>query len=72
MTAASRRSAKPRPAHTRASRESSSPEKTGTGLSGTRGGFSPAIGSGISSSTASHLKNFLTSSQHVRFPCRRR
>ena len=57
MIAASRRSGKPRPAHARSSRGSSSPAKTGTGLSGTRGGFSPAIGSGISSSTASHLKN---------------
>src|ERR1700677_2027027 len=57
MIAASRRSGKPRPTHTRASRESSSPAKIGTGLSVTRGGFSPAIGSGMSSSPASHLKN---------------
>ena len=31
--------------------------KTGTGLPGTRGGLSPVIGSGISSSAASHLKD---------------
>jgi hypothetical protein len=41
----------------RSSRSSSSPVNTGTGFSGTRGGLSPAIGSGTSSSAASHLKN---------------
>jgi hypothetical protein len=54
--AASRRWANERPAHARSRRTSSSPLKTGTGLSGTRGGFSMDIGSGTSSSAASHLK----------------
>jgi len=39
------------------SRGRSPAANTGTGLSGTCGGLSPAIGSGISSSAASHLKN---------------
>ena len=54
MTAVSRRWAKLRPAHARSSRVSSSAVKTGTSLSVTRGGASPAIGSGSWSSAASH------------------
>lgn len=42
-----------RPAQARSSRDRSSAAKTGTSLSGTRGGFSPAMGSGISSSAPS-------------------
>jgi len=57
MTAVSRRWAKLRPAHARSSRVSSPGVKTGTSLSATRGGCSPAIGSGSWSSAASHLKN---------------
>ena len=57
MTAVSRRWVKLRPAHARSSRVSSSSVKTGTSLAGTRGGASPAIGSGSWSSAASHLKN---------------
>jgi hypothetical protein len=41
MTAASRRCWKPLPAQARCRRGSSSPVKTGTGLSGACGGFSP-------------------------------
>jgi hypothetical protein len=47
ITAASRRWSNERPAQAHSSRSSSSPVKTGTGLSGTCGGFIPAIGSGI-------------------------
>ena len=57
MIAVSRRWVKLRPAHARSSRASSSLVKTGTSLSVTRGGCSPAIGSGSWSSAASHLKN---------------
>ena len=57
IRAASRRCANARPAQARSSRGRSPAAKTGTGLSGTPGGFSPAIGSGTSSSAASHLKN---------------
>ena len=57
MIAVSRRWVKLRPAHACSSRVSSSLVKTGTSLAGTRGGGSPAIGSGSSSSAASHLKN---------------
>ena len=46
VAAASRRAWKPRPAHARSSRESSSPVTTGAGLSGTWGGFSPAVSTG--------------------------
>ena len=56
MIAVSRRWAKLQPAHACSSRASSSGVKTGTSLSVTRGGCSPAIGSGSSSSAASHLK----------------
>src|SRR5260370_42311133 len=45
IRAASRRSANARPAQARSSRGRSPAVKTGTGLSGTRGGFSPAMGS---------------------------
>jgi hypothetical protein len=55
--AVSRRCAKPRPAQARASRVSSGLVKTWTSLLLTFGGRSPAIGSGRSSSAASHLKN---------------
>ena len=55
--AASRHCWNDRPAHARSIRSSSPAAKTGTGLPGTCGGFSPAMGSGISSSPASHLKN---------------
>jgi hypothetical protein len=47
-----------RPVHARSSLSRSPEVKTGTGRSGTCGGRSPAIGSGISSSAASHLKNY--------------
>jgi len=57
IIAESRRCAKLRPAHACSSRVSSSPVKTGTSFSVTRGGCSPDIGSGSSSSEASHLKN---------------
>src|ERR1035437_7985602 len=57
ITAASRRCWNERPAQARSSRDRSSPVKTGTGLPGTCGGLIPSIGSGNSSSPASHLKN---------------
>ena len=57
ISAASRRCVNARPAQARSSRGRSPSVKTGTGLPGTRGGFSPAVGSGTSSSAASHLKN---------------
>jgi hypothetical protein len=57
IMAASRRCWNERPAQARSSSVSSSPVKTGTGLSATCGGLSPAMGSGISSSSDSHLKN---------------
>ena len=57
MTAASRRCANPRPAHARSSADSSAALNTGTSFSVTLGGRSPVIGSGRSSSAASHLKN---------------
>jgi hypothetical protein len=57
MIAVSRRWAKLRPAHACSSFVSSPVVKTGTSFSVTRGGCSPSIGSGSSSSAASHLKN---------------
>jgi len=56
--AVSRRWAKLRPTHACSSRASSWLVKTGTSLAVTRGGCSPAIGSGSWSSAASHLKNW--------------
>ncbi|MGO9218057.1 MAG: hypothetical protein ACLP5E_09880 [Streptosporangiaceae bacterium] len=57
MIAASRRWANVRPAHAWSIRDSSSAVKTGTSFSAAAGGRSPAIGSGIPSSAASHRKN---------------
>jgi len=57
MIAVSRRCAKLRPAQAWSSLVSSWLVKTGTSFSGTRGGCSPDIGSGSSSSADSHLKN---------------
>ena len=57
MIAVSRRCAKLRPAHAWSSLASSWPVKTGISCCGTGGGYSPAVGSGSSSSAASHLKN---------------
>ena len=55
--AASRRWANVLPWHALPSLESSTLVKNGTGLSLTAGARSPAIGSGTSSSAASHPKN---------------
>ena len=57
MIAVSRRWVKVRPVHACSSRVSSSPVKTGTSLQVSAGDCSLAIGSGSSSSAASHLKN---------------
>ena len=56
--AASRRCANVPPWHAFSSLESSTLVKTGTGVSLTAGARSLAIGSGISSSAASHPKNW--------------
>lgn len=58
MIALSRRSARLRPSHEATSLRSSSRVSTGTGFSGTVGGFMRAIGlRSISSSSSSHPKN---------------